>query len=76
LERDGADMVGMTGMPETALARELGLNYATIAVVANYAAGRAANVNGIPLGEIYAVLERAMMSVRNILEHVVNCYDD
>ncbi len=31
LERDGADMVGMTGMPEASLARELGLDYAAIA---------------------------------------------
>ncbi len=76
LERDGADMVGMTGMPETALARELGLNYATIAVVANYAAGRGTNATGIPLKEIYAVLEQSMVGVRNILEHVVNCHGD
>lgn len=76
LERDGADMVGMTGMPETALARELGLNYATIAVVANYAAGRGTNINAIPLTEIYAVLEQAMVGVRNILEHVVSCHGD
>jgi 5'-methylthioadenosine phosphorylase len=40
MERDGATMVGMTGMPEAALARELGLAYATLAVVANSAAGR------------------------------------
>lgn len=40
LERDGADMVGMTGMPEASLARELGLAYACLAVVANQAAGR------------------------------------
>lgn len=39
-ERDGADVVGMTGMPEAALARELGLPYAMIAVVVNKAAGR------------------------------------
>ena len=39
-ERDGAHMVGMTGMPEAILARELGLEYATIAVVVNDAAGR------------------------------------
>lgn len=76
LERDGAHMVGMTGMPETALARELGLNYAAIAVVANYAAGRGTNVNAIPLTEIYAVLEQAMVGVRNILEHVVSCHGD
>lgn len=76
LERDGADMVGMTGMPETALARELGLQYATIAVVANYAAGRGTNISAIPLREIYAVLEKAMVGVRNILEHVVSCHGD
>jgi len=76
IERDGADMVGMTGMPETALARELGLNYATIAVIANFAAGRGTNVTAIPLKEIYAVLEKAMVGVRNILEHVVSCYGD
>ena len=40
LERDGCDMVGMTGMPETALARELDLSYAACAVIANWAAGR------------------------------------
>ncbi|HEX6928197.1 MAG TPA: S-methyl-5'-thioinosine phosphorylase [Gammaproteobacteria bacterium] len=40
LERDGCDMVGMTGMPETALARELELSYAACAVIANWAAGR------------------------------------
>ncbi|WP_293004613.1 S-methyl-5'-thioinosine phosphorylase [Nitrosomonas sp.] len=72
LERDGADIVGMTGMPEAALARELGLDYASIAVVANSAAGRGTNVSGIPLKEIYAVLEQAMVGVRNILEHVVS----
>ena len=40
MERDGCHMVGMTGMPEAALARELELCYAAIAVSANAAAGR------------------------------------
>ena len=40
MERDGATLVGMTGMPEAALARELGLPYAAICVVVNHAAGR------------------------------------
>ncbi|MDJ0911053.1 MAG: S-methyl-5'-thioinosine phosphorylase [Woeseiaceae bacterium] len=40
LERDGADYLGMTGMPEASLARELGLDYACIALVVNKAAGR------------------------------------
>jgi len=39
LRRDGCDMVGMTGMPEAGLARELGLDYACLAIVANWAAG-------------------------------------
>lgn len=39
LRRDGCDLVGMTGMPEAGLARELGLEYACLAIVANWAAG-------------------------------------
>jgi len=71
LERDGADMVGMTGMPEAALAREIGLCYAAIAVVANYAAGRGGSARGIAMNEITAVLEQAMGRVRRILEKLV-----
>ena len=41
MERDGCDLVGMTGMPETGLARELGMRYASLCVVANWAAGKA-----------------------------------
>jgi 5'-methylthioadenosine phosphorylase len=71
LEREGADMVGMTGMPESALAKELGLRYATIAVVANYAAGRGTNTHAIRLEDVHDVLENAMVGVRKILERVV-----
>ena len=71
LERDGADMVGMTGMPEAALARELGLEYAALAVVANYAAGRGESAHGISLREIETVLEQAMGRVRRIIEQLV-----
>jgi len=39
LQRDGCDMIGMTAMPEAALARELGIAYATLAVSVNWAAG-------------------------------------
>ena len=73
-ERDGADMVGMTGMPETALAMELNLNYATIAVVVNYAAGRGDSRNGINMEQTAAVA--AMERVRGILECVVKCDGD
>jgi purine nucleoside phosphorylase len=68
LERDGADIVGMTGMPEAALAREIGLEYATIAVVANYAAGRGDSTRAVPLDKIEAVLDEAMGRVRRIIE--------
>lgn len=71
-ERDGADMVGMTGMPETALARELELNYAAIAVVANYAPGRGDSANGINIESVNATASAAMDRVRGILACVVN----
>ncbi len=71
LERDGADLVGMTGMPEAALARELGLPYAALAVVANAAAGRGASGDAISLARIEAVLGEAMGRVRRVAEKVV-----
>ena len=76
LERDGADMIGMTGMPEAVLAKELGMPYAAIAAVANHAAGRGTSAREIPLEEVYAVLDEAMGRVRNILEHLVKINDD
>lgn len=71
LERDGADVVGMTGMPEAALARELELDYASIAVVANFAAGRGGSAHAIDLQQIGAVLDEAMARVRRVLERLV-----
>ncbi len=71
LERDGADMVGMTGMPEAALAREMGLSYAAIAVVVNHAAGRGSSQHGVSFEDISAVSQQAMARVRNILEKLV-----
>jgi 5'-methylthioinosine phosphorylase len=70
LERDGADMVGMTGMPETALAREIGLCYAAIAVVVNQAAGRGASATGIRFEAMVPILQVAMERVRTILGRV------
>lgn len=75
LERDGAHMVGMTGMPEASLARELGLTYATIAVVVNDAAGRGQSREGIHLDSIDKIVEPAMVKVRKILELVVAADD-
>ena len=72
-ERDGADMVGMTGMPETALAMELELRYAIIAVVSNYAAGRGDNKQSINMEQVNITASEAMERVRSILECVVGC---
>lgn len=71
LERDGCDMVGMTGMPEAVLARELELPYAALAVVANPAAGKRAALDAIPLDAVGVVLEEAMDRVLAILGELV-----
>lgn len=72
LERDGADMVGMTGMPEAYLARELELSYAAVGVVVNYAAGRGSSVEGIHMETIQSVLGEVMAQVRHLLEALVD----
>lgn len=68
LERDGADVVGMTAMPEAVLARELGLEYAAINVVANWAAGRADSKHSIQFSSLEGQLQRSLGRVRDILE--------
>lgn len=62
MKRDGCDLVGMTGMPEAALARELDLDYACLALVANWAAGCGDEAE-ISLPEIFANLEAATAQV-------------
>jgi len=64
IKRDGCDMVGMTGMPEAALARELGLDYACLAVSVNWAAGLG---EGSIHGEIEQSIEQGMARVRAVL---------
>jgi purine nucleoside phosphorylase len=70
LERDGADMVGMTGMPEAALARELGLCYAALAIVVNHAAGRAGSAAGVQMSDINAVSRQTVVRVHRILDQL------
>ncbi len=70
-ERDGADMVGMSGMPEAVLARELGLDYASIAVVVNDAAGRRSSRDGVRLEAVAEIIPPAMDRVRSLLENLV-----
>ena len=75
LDGDGATMVGMTLMPEAALARELKLTYAAIAVVVNPAAGRGASARSVSVQDIGRVIEETMSKVRLIVAKVVEKHD-
>ncbi|MGN6728962.1 MAG: S-methyl-5'-thioinosine phosphorylase [Rhodanobacteraceae bacterium] len=67
LRRDGCDLVGMTGMPEAALARELEIEYACLALVANWAAGCDPEAATISIEEIHAHLAAATAQVPPII---------
>ena len=64
-------MVGMTGMPEAALARELNLKYAALAVVVNPAAGRGTSARSVSIEEIGRVIEETMGGIRLIVAKLV-----
>ncbi|MDO6440761.1 S-methyl-5'-thioinosine phosphorylase [Marinobacter sp. 2_MG-2023] len=66
MERDGCDLVGMTGMPEAALAAELGMRYVCLGLVVNRAAGKSEHI--ITMEEIELAIEQGMSGVRRILE--------
>ena len=70
LERDGADVVGMTGMPEASLSRELEIPYAAICVVANWAAGRGDSTHRIAFAAIEETLQVSLARVRRTIEHL------
>lgn len=68
MRRDGCDLVGMTGMPEAGLARELGLEYTCIAIVANWAAGAGPNPDEqITLDEVLANVDAASAGLASLL---------
>lgn len=69
LERDGCDLVGMTAMPEAALARELGVAYASICLVVNPAAGR--SDQPISMDEVEKVASSGMTKVTRLLAQAV-----
>jgi 5'-methylthioadenosine phosphorylase len=71
MERDGCDLVGMTGMPEAALARELGLEYACLSVVVNHAAGKGDSAIAISVDHLAGVMQLTMTRVHRILEEFV-----
>lgn len=70
LKRDGADVVGMTGMPEAALARELGVDYAAVCLVVNPAAGL--SDEPITMADIQRVIDAGMNSVKQLLAAAIS----
>jgi 5'-methylthioinosine phosphorylase len=75
MRRDGCDLVGMTGMPEAGLARELGLDYACLAVVANWAAGAGPDPDEqITLQEVLGNVEAASAGLGALL-HAMLAHD-
>lgn len=69
LAKDGCELVGMTGMPEAALARELDMEYASCCVVANWAAGCSDEL--ITMEAIHDVLVEGMAQVMKLLESAI-----
>ena len=65
MQRDGCNIIGMTGMPEAALARELGMEYASIAMVVNWCAGIPGAV--LSMDEIRRILDQGMKSVIQLI---------
>lgn len=63
--QDGCDMAGMTSLPEAGLARELGLDYAGVAVVSNWGAGVGADF--ICEDDIAQTLAEPMSRVRQLV---------
>ena len=70
MRRDGCDLVGMTGMPEAGLARELGLQYACLAIVANWAAG-CGDATEITMDEVLANVDAALAGIPVLLRSLL-----
>lgn len=66
MKRDGCDMVGMTGMPEAGLAREMDLAYACLALSVNWAAGLSDSL--ITMEEIEQSVKHGMQDIQQILK--------
>ncbi|MDD1606701.1 MAG: S-methyl-5'-thioinosine phosphorylase [Methylococcaceae bacterium] len=66
MAQDGCDLVGMTAMPEAALANELGIDYAAISVIANWAAG--VTVGEITMADIEHNLHSGMANTALLLK--------
>ncbi len=73
MERDGCTLVGMTAMPEAALARELGLPYAGICMIVNPAAGRGAAI--LEVSDMLSVVDAAQPRLLSLLVEFLNGVD-
>ena len=76
LGKDGADIVGMTGMPEAALARELEIPYAHLALVVNQAAGIGDSAQQISHAQISKTVHEGMGRVMSIIKSMVQLHDE
>lgn len=76
LARDGADIVGMTGMPEASLAREIDLPYAHIALVVNQGAGVGQSEKQISHAQIAQVVDSGMQRVMAVLKSMIGLSSD
>jgi 5'-deoxy-5'-methylthioadenosine phosphorylase len=75
IARDGGDLVGMTGMPEAALAREAELDYAALCVVVNHAAGRGSSAQRIELAELDAMMQTTVKRAVCVLQAAIGDSD-
>lgn len=60
----GGDVVGMTGVPEVVFAREAGMEYASVLIATNWAAGMQARVSH---EEVIEVMQRVGREVKDII---------
>jgi len=74
MERDGCDIVGMTGMPEACLAREIEIPYASLSLVVNMAAGK--QEDEITMEEIEAALLNGMRKVTGLISQLLKDQQD
>jgi len=76
LAKDGCSLVGMTAMPEAALARELGLPYALLCLSVNAAAGLGLSAEAIDHDDLKRVMAQGMHQIKAILLSAMQSDED
>ncbi len=76
MQRDGCDIVGMTAMPEAALARELEMNYAGLSLVVNWAAGMGDDRHSaseiISMDDVYQNIEQGNVIADKVMQNFIS----